>query len=95
VPIQTIEWHHDPVQDGKVVVLPALVHVANAICLIAGIGLGSDGLRTHVDPAAVESLRLDGAQIEEVLGRLIESMEDSGALLEMSRPDLTQERKIA
>jgi hypothetical protein len=93
--IQAIEWHHDPVQDAKVTMLPALVHIANAICLIAGIGLGWDGLRTQVDPAAIESLRLDGAQIEEVLGRLIESMDDSGALLEMTRTDLTQERKIA
>jgi putative nucleotidyltransferase with HDIG domain len=93
--IQTIEWHHEPVQDGKLLVLPGVVHVANAVCLIAGIGLGSDGLRTSVDPSVLDALRLDTGQIENVLGALIESIDESGALFEITRAEGIMEKKIA
>ncbi len=69
--VQAIACHHQPFQEGQVAPLTALVHVANVVCLIAGIGLGADGLRTGLNSAAMKTLNLDERQIEKVLDRLV------------------------
>jgi putative nucleotidyltransferase with HDIG domain len=69
--VQAIACHHQPMQDGQVAPLTALVHVANVICLTAGIGMGADGLRASLSSAALKTLNLDERQIEKVLSRLV------------------------
>jgi hypothetical protein len=33
-----------------------VVHLANAICLMLGLGLGADGLQSNISPGALERL---------------------------------------
>jgi len=60
-----IAWHHDPSQATDGALLAAAVHVADAAALMAGIGLGIDGLEYHLDVPALHSM-----------GWLQEDMED-------------------
>lgn len=80
---QAIAWHHQPVQNGQLVMLVALVHVANAICLTAGIGLGADGLRTCISTEALEALHLTEAQVEKTLDRLVTQVAAAQPLFNM------------
>lgn len=77
---QAIAWHHQPVQNGQIATLAALVHVANAICLSAGIGLGVDGLRTTISAPAMTALNLTEVQAEQVLDRLVSRIAEARPL---------------
>lgn len=72
--IQAIRWHHDPnpAQGGQ----PGadIVHVADALCIMQGIGLGYDGLSYKPCPEAIERLKLTGAGIEQVTSQLLDSL---------------------
>lgn len=80
---QSIAWHHEPVQNGNIHTLAAIVHAANAVCLSAGIGLGSDGLRTCIDSAVLERLHLTETVLENVLERLVLRISESQPLFEL------------
>ncbi len=51
-----IAWHHAPSQATDGALLAAAVHVADAAALMAGIGLGVDGLEYRLDMPALDSL---------------------------------------
>lgn len=55
--VEAIAYHHEPSRasaDGKL--LAAAVHVADAAALMAGLGLGIDGLDYWLDVAALEAI---------------------------------------
>ncbi|HZO86729.1 MAG TPA: HDOD domain-containing protein [Chthonomonadaceae bacterium] len=68
---QAIACHHQPMQNGQVAPLTALVHIANILCLLAGVGLGADGLHARLSDCALETLGLNAQDIERVLARLV------------------------
>jgi putative nucleotidyltransferase with HDIG domain len=51
---EVVRWHHDPVQDPTQGIVAGLVHVADALCIDAGIGTSASG---HVRKRAQEVLR--------------------------------------
>ncbi|NOZ06599.1 MAG: HDOD domain-containing protein [Chloroflexi bacterium] len=51
-----IAWHHDPSRATDGALLAAAVHVADAAALMAGIGLGIDGLEYCLDMPALHSM---------------------------------------
>ncbi|MDA8235256.1 MAG: HDOD domain-containing protein [Clostridia bacterium] len=65
--VDAIGNHH--LTDEKLTpqMLTAIIHVADAICLMLGIGLGGDGLMYPLDEKAVKMLGLDDKTIEEIL----------------------------
>jgi putative nucleotidyltransferase with HDIG domain len=68
---QAIAWHHEPVQRGQVTPLTAIVHVANICALMAGIGLGADGLGTQVSVAAMQTLHIEATHMEQITEYLL------------------------
>ena len=48
------------------------VHVANSLCLMAGFGLGSDGLYHQMSSKALETLKITNAELEELYAKLPE-----------------------
>ena len=58
-----IRCHHDPAAAQVRPQLAACVHVADAMCVLLGNGLGADGLIDAVDPAAPMALGLDHARV--------------------------------
>ncbi len=72
--IHTIRWHHDPnsAPDGQPGV--DIVHIADAVCLMQGIGLGHDGLAHRPCQEALERLRVTTHILEKVTSQLPDSL---------------------
>ena len=66
-----IKQHHNPgASNGNELV--NIVHVADSIALMSGIGAGRDGMMYVMDDRALESLGLDSDQVGEYIGRTAE-----------------------
>ena len=74
--VQAIAWHHQPVRNGKLSLLAGIIHIANGLCLMTGIGLGADGLCSSIDPIAYTTLNLDEAAVDEIMARLVEAIRE-------------------
>lgn len=48
------------------------VHIANAICLMGGFGIGSDGLYHKLSGKAIETLKITNAELEELFAKIPE-----------------------
>jgi len=70
--VATIRYHHNPSAQGDVSPLTRIVHLADVLCMMLGIGLGGDGLRYNLEDGVVASLGLDDSTIENVLSQTIE-----------------------
>lgn len=78
--VQAIAGHHTP-ESGQGGNLTALVHVADAMCLMMGLGLGGDGLLYPLREEALQKLGLTPEVLEEVMSELGDSMSDSSVFL--------------
>ncbi|MCU0575933.1 MAG: HDOD domain-containing protein [Desulfobacterota bacterium] len=64
-----IRHHHDPApSDGDQ--LSFIVHMADAIAIMSGIGAGIDGLLYAIHPEASKVLRLKGDDVSEIMGAI-------------------------
>ncbi|MEO7720203.1 MAG: HDOD domain-containing protein [Capsulimonas sp.] len=72
--VQAVRYHHAPMAQPEFSKLTALVHVADAICVLMGIGIGGDGLHYALDREAQARLGLSDEQIE----RQISDLSDLG-----------------
>ncbi|NPV90334.1 MAG: HDOD domain-containing protein [Firmicutes bacterium] len=79
--VETIELHHQPAFSKKNLVLSSITHVADAICMSMGIGLGIDGMYYTFDAKAMETLGLKEDDIEQIMSKVIDSLSDGEALL--------------
>ncbi len=72
--IETIRWHHTPT--AAPVTSPAVdvVHVADGVCIMQGLGLGRDGLMYRSDDAASDRLNLTGKIIEQATCQLLDAL---------------------
>lgn len=72
--VEAAQWHHQPeiLTDESLVV--DLVHVADTMCLMGGIGAGIDGNRYNTSPRIISRLNLSDIVtdkvISEILGKL-------------------------
>jgi HD-like signal output (HDOD) protein len=64
-----IRHHHDPApSDGDQ--LSFIVHMADAIAIMSGIGAGIDGLLYAIHPEAPKVLKLQGDDVSEIMGAI-------------------------
>lgn len=68
---EAIALHHHPAEGRKDAVLPSAVHVADALVMMLGIGIGRDGLQYELEPFALERMNLSIADIDPLLDRLL------------------------
>jgi len=64
--IEAIEYHHNPEKATVNYKLTAIVHLADAITMMMGIGLGVDGLIYNLSKEALDSLGVDEHQLEQL-----------------------------
>ncbi len=50
----------------------SIVHIANTISIMAGIGIGSDGLYHQLSKLALDTLKMTGAELEELFSKIPE-----------------------
>lgn len=68
-----VRYHHIPEQAPEEHQLAvSIVHVANAICMMAGIGIGGDGLYHEFSEKAIETVGLTGANLEQLYAHVPE-----------------------
>lgn len=69
-----LQYHHNPsaVRGNE---LAYIVHAADAIALMSGIGSGIDGMMYQIDPKAMEFLGLDSTQISMLMAEAAEFVE--------------------
>ena len=73
--LQTVRWHHEPecaTENGTTV---ELVHAANTLSMLAGIGTGADGLQHAASEQTIERLGLDIHVAEAALCRMLGALE--------------------
>jgi len=76
--VSAVRWHHAPLESPSPSLLPCLVHVADAVCLTLGVGLGLDGLAYTLHPEALAALDLTPADFEQVASQTCDMLASAG-----------------
>jgi len=69
--VNAVRWHHDPDSADETSTLVDIVHVANVLCLMIGIGVGREGLHYEPSPLATKRLGLKTKQLELVASQTL------------------------
>jgi putative nucleotidyltransferase with HDIG domain len=72
-----IAAHHQPSGLSPIPPLAAVVHVADCLVLMMGVGLGCDGLQYPIDEASLVSLGLTEAVLENVISQVVGVFEET------------------
>lgn len=74
--IMVARWHHTPDdQEGQHVILD-VVHVANLVCMMMGIGVGREELQLEPSPAVTKRLGIKTKHIELVVSKTLQSINE-------------------
>lgn len=79
--VEAIGCHHRPMQSTSNPEVTSIVHVADSLCMMMGIGLGLDGLYYPLDEKAIELLKLKPEDLETIISRLADSLIDTNSVL--------------
>ncbi|MFC1537557.1 HDOD domain-containing protein [Gemmatimonadota bacterium] len=74
--IAAARWHHQPDQAESHQELADLVHLADAVAMMMGMGLGNDGLSYVLSPGALKRLGLKTSGLETLESQTIELFEE-------------------
>jgi putative nucleotidyltransferase with HDIG domain len=80
--ISAVRWHHDPDAAPKPNHLIDVVHVADVLCLMSGIGVGREGLQYRPSPSACERIGLAVEQLEKVASQTLQWANELAASLQ-------------
>jgi putative nucleotidyltransferase with HDIG domain len=81
--ISAVRWHHDPDAAPKPNHLIDVVHVADILCLMSGIGMGREGLQYKPSTAACERIGLSEAHLEKVSSQTLQWANELAASLQV------------
>ena len=79
--VNAVRWHHDPESAEQNDLMLDIVHVANVLCLMIGIGVGRDGLQHEPCEAVVERLGLTSGHLEKVASQTLQWVEELSEVL--------------
>jgi putative nucleotidyltransferase with HDIG domain len=75
--INAVRWHHEPESAQKSDLMLDIVHVANVMCLMMGIGVGrGDGLQHQPSEVVVERLGLESHHFEKVASQTMQWVDE-------------------
>jgi HD-like signal output (HDOD) protein len=74
--VEAIEFHHDPDNAQVNPKLTAIVHVADAVCVAMGIGIGVDGMLYPISAKAMDILGLQDTDIESIISEMTDLCAD-------------------
>jgi putative nucleotidyltransferase with HDIG domain len=83
--VDAIEHHHLPSRASEGFLLASAVHLADAAIMMAGIGIGRDGLQYPLDPAACERLGWSDAIFQELIEKVIPFIEEADKFIRLRR----------
>jgi len=83
--IDAIAHHHHPSQANEGAILAAAVHLADAVAMTLGIGLGKDGLQYTLDPVAVERMNWNDKKLNDLADRILPFVEEADEFIRVRR----------
>lgn len=90
--IEAVRWHHDPDAIENPGPAVDIVHIADSLCMMQGIGLGRDGLQYRMCDSSVERLGLNATHIEKATSTLLETLGEVEAMFEQPQQAAVEER---
>lgn len=70
--VNAVRWHHSPESADRADKMLDIIHVANVLCLMIGIGVGRDGLQYLPSEEVVERLGLAPIHLEKVASQVLQ-----------------------
>jgi len=74
--VEAIQYHHNPEQATVNKQLTSIVHIADAICVSMGIGIGVDGMLYSISQESLEMFGLDQATLDIIISELVDIFSD-------------------
>jgi len=78
--VEAISCHHHPLQAAANPYLTSIVHVADAVTLQMGMGLGVDGLLYPLSREAVDLLEIEENELEGLMAEIVDLLVDKDVL---------------
>ncbi len=72
--VHAVRWHHNPEMASDILPSTDIVHVANMLCLMLGIGVGREGLQYQPSPVVTRRLGLKPFHLEKLASQTIQTM---------------------
>ena len=79
--VTAVRWHHEPDQAPEINTMTDVVHAANVLCQMIGIGTGREGLHYEPAPGTVKRLGLRAALLEKLASRTLMWIEELNEIL--------------
>ncbi|WMM24166.1 HDOD domain-containing protein [Tissierella sp. MB52-C2] len=79
--VEAICYHHTPELANINPLLVSIVHIADAITMMMGIGLGLDGLSYNLSSVAIDKLSLDETQFQTIISQVADLVIDEESFL--------------
>jgi len=70
--VNAVRWHHGPEKAPRTDAMLDVVHVANMLCLMIGIGVGREGLQYMPSENVTQRLGLSAAHLERVASQTLQ-----------------------
>ena len=83
--VQAVRWHHEPDSAEEPGAIIDLIHVADVLCLMIGLGVGTEGLQYKPSPAATKRLGLKPRQLELVASQTLQWANELGGIFQGTR----------
>lgn len=74
--VHAVRWHHDPDGAETSTQMTDIVHVANVLCLMMGIGVGREGLQYEPSPSVTRRLGIKPFHLEQVASQTLHWVEE-------------------
>ncbi|MFO7985606.1 MAG: HDOD domain-containing protein [Desulfatiglandaceae bacterium] len=84
--VKSVRWHHEPDSAEEKSTIIDLIHVADVLCLMIGLGIGREGLQYKPSPAATKRLGLKPQQLELVASQTLQWANELGGIFAENPP---------
>lgn len=74
--VEAIEYHHTPERAKENLELVSIVHIADVITMMMGVGLGVDGMAYEFSQIALDRLGIDEVEIEHIISEVSDLISD-------------------
>jgi putative nucleotidyltransferase with HDIG domain len=74
--VEVVRWHHEPGRGNRASIFLDIVHVANVICMMMGIGAGREELQLEPSPFSIKRLELKLKHIELVASQTLQWVQE-------------------
>jgi putative nucleotidyltransferase with HDIG domain len=76
-----VRYHHEPENaPNESKLLVSIVHIANTICLMGGVGVGSDGLYHQISDEAIKTVGMNDHELEKLYSSLPDMVDQVAAI---------------